>query len=239
MKISIVRTGTKSHPKTIEGAWEAVEFVERTMQMPFPVDHVLIVLNKEAVSDHAAGNQGRFHISYIPLDEHANITRKMLLRGLAHETAHYYWGAREGGQTAWVNEGMADTLSHIYEVEVGIRNEISPIPPKGRGNCEAYDLETFEKGEYERPIGMLDNCPYYLGSALFLELREKLGTEEFNRRIQELHRVYEAARKAGPYLESESYKYTDIYGLRQVFHDQLEVVEKHWSGRMNAPENRS
>ena len=77
-----------------------------------------------------------------------------------------------------------------------------------------------------------------LGASLFLELLEKLGTDEFNKRIQELHRVYEAASKVGSYPVEEAYKYTDIHGLRQVFHDQIEIVERHWSGRMDAPENR-
>ena len=132
---------------------------------------------------------------------------------------------------------MADTLKYMYGVKTGLLQEMPRKSPRGRGNCEAHDLERFEKKEYQRPIGQ-SRCPYYLGASLFLELLEKLGTDEFNKRIQELHRVYEAASKVGSYLVEEAYKYTDIHGLRQVFHDQIEIVERHWSGRMNAPENR-
>ena len=126
----------------------------------------------------------------------------------------------------------------MYAAEMRIRDGIPPRPPTGPGNCKADDLERYEKREYQRPIGALNYCPYYLGASLFLELLEELGTDEFNRRIQELHRVYEAARNVGVHPTAEAYKYTDIHGLRQVFHDQLEIVERHWSGRMNAPENR-
>ena len=235
MTVSIVRVGTKSHPETIEGTWKAVEFLERTMQTPFPVGHVLVVLSKETKLGIAAGQQVGLAIYHIPYDEHADITREILISGLTHEAAHHYWGP---GETAWSNEGMAETLKYIYEAETEIRDRIPSRPPTGPGNCKADDLETLEKGEHQRPIGQTDYCPYYLGASLFLELLEELGTDEFNRRIQELHRVYEAARNVGVYPTAEAYKYTDIHGLRQVFHDQLEIVERHWSGRMNAPENR-
>ena len=238
MKISIVRTETKSHPKTIEGAWKAIEFVESMMQMPLPTDHPLILLNSKAVPEYASGLGGQFSIKYIPHDEHSDFTREILLLGLSHEVTHYYWGGVSGGKTKWVNEGIAETLKYMYAAEMGIRDGIPPRPPTGPGNCKADDLERYEKREYQRPIGALNNCPYYLGASLFLELLEELGTDEFNRRIQELHPVYEAARNVGGHPTAEAYKYTDIHGLRQVFHDQLEIVERHWSGRMNAPENR-
>ena len=235
LRIHIVRTETRSDPRTIEGAWKAAEFTERTMQIPLPVEDVIILLNKAAVRSGRQGTAGfnsGSHIAYTPQEEHVDTARESLLLGLAHETAHYYWGGESGGKTEWVNEGIAETIKYMYGVETGLLERIPQRAP--RGNCEADDLESLEK----QGTGVTDHCPYYLGASLFIELREELGTDEFNRRIQELHHVYEVARNVGVYPTAEAYKYTDIHGVRQVFHDQLEIVERHWSGRMNAPENR-
>ena len=74
------------------------------------------------------------------------------------------------------------------------------------------------------------HCNYYLGQSLFLELLENLGTNEFNKRLRELYRLSLSAK--------ESDQDPGIDEVRQAFHDQAEIVEKHWSGKLNAPENR-
>ena len=50
LRISIIRTGTQSRPGTTDAVRDAVEFVERSMQLPLPIDHVIVVLNEKAVT---------------------------------------------------------------------------------------------------------------------------------------------------------------------------------------------
>ena len=66
--------------------------------------------------------------------------------------------------------------------------------------------------------------------------RQKAGI--ISRDHPECRRTHDAGFPEMVNLAAEAYKYTDIHGLRQVFHDQLDIVERHWSGRMNAPGNR-
>ena len=73
-------------------------------------------------------------------------------------------------------------------------------------------------------------CNYYLGQSLFLELLKNLGEEEFKKALRELYRLSLAA--------MEEDRTPGIAEVRQAFHDQLVIVEKHWSGKLNAPENR-
>ena len=251
MKVSIFRTRTEPHPELIEGVWKAVEFVEKAMQKKLPIGHVLIDLNGATVLENTGGTHHGHYIAFHGRNEHIDYLRKAMLMGLAHEVAHYYWRSgrgKGGGRTPWVNEGMADTLEYMYGIETGL---LEGKPEPERGNCKAHDLEMLTKNEHETEAWELDRCPYYLGSSLFLELLEKLGTAEFNKRIRELHRVYEATNEEElVYVDeatnelivvdraSEAYTHSDIHGVRQVFHDQLDIVERHWSGRMNAPENR-
>ena len=73
-------------------------------------------------------------------------------------------------------------------------------------------------------------CNYYLGERLFLELLETLGSEGFKAKIQELYQVGRSVREGG---DSPG-----IAEVRQVFAGQRSIVDMHWSGALNAPENR-
>ena len=99
-----------------------------------------------------------------------------------------------------------------------------------RNNCEAHDLEMLT--EWNPGTESKDEfiCNYFLGQMLFQELLENLGTEEFRQRLRELYRLSLAAKDTG--------QTPSIAEVRQAFHDQADIVEKHWSGKLNAPENR-
>ena len=76
------------------------------------------------------------------------------------------------------------------------------------------------------------DCSYYLGERLFLELLGALGRLQFSDKLQELYLVALPVREAGgdpPGIAA---------AMRQVFADQASIVEKHWSGALNAPDNR-
>ena len=69
-----------------------------------------------------------------------------------------------------------------------------------------------------------------LGELLFLELREGLEDAEFSENLRDLYQLSLAAQEAD--------QTPSIAVVRQVFVDQAAIVDKHWSGALNAPENR-
>ena len=226
LKISIVRTGSQPQPHTAEIARDAVEFAEGIMQMPLPVSHVIIVLNDKTGNKGYGGANHGYAFSYNPereqpLDTYGGYTFQS---GIIHETAHYYWRIDPN----WVDEGVAN----IFEYMHGIEKEVSPglLEKASRKDCEAHDLEMLT--EWNPRVEDFDQfrCNYFLGQMLFQELLETLGTEEFKERLRQLYSLSLAAIESGG-------KPT-IAEVRQAFHDQAAVVEKHWSGKLNAPENR-
>ena len=66
LKISIVRTDSQSRPGTIEATRDLIEFVEDTIGLPLPVDHVIIILNEKAVTEQYDGTNFGFAFSYLP-----------------------------------------------------------------------------------------------------------------------------------------------------------------------------
>ena len=60
LRISIFRSGTQSRPGTVETIRDAVEFAEDVMQKPLPTNHVIVVLNDEAVQPGSAGTNYGF-----------------------------------------------------------------------------------------------------------------------------------------------------------------------------------
>ena len=98
-----------------------------------------------------------------------------------------------------------------------------------RQDCEVHDLEMLSGLNPDKADSQFI-CNYYLGQLLFQELWDILGREEFNQRLGELYRLSLALQE-----EQET---PGISEVRQAFHDRAEIVEKHWTGRLNAPENR-
>ena len=226
LKISIVRTGTQPQPWTATGVRDAVQFAEQTMQLPLPVGHVIILLNDKAGNKGYGGTNHGFAFDFKPEREQEETVygRHNFQSGIVHETAHYFWRLDPN----WVDEGVANMFEYIY----GIDKEVTPglLEKPQREDCEAHDLEMLTDWnpgvqEFER-----FHCNYFLGHMLFQELLENLGTEEFNQRLRELYRLSLEAK--------ETNRTPGIAEVRRAFHDQAGVVEKHWSGKLNAPENR-
>ena len=121
-------------------------------------------------------------------------------------------------------------MANTVEVMHGVDNGLSPGQLKTRrGDCEAHDLEMLS--EWDAPIGSPEYaCNYYLGERLFLELREGLDDAEFSERLRDLYHLSLTAQEAR--------QTPGIDVVRQVFSDQAATVDKHWSGALNAPENR-
>ena len=224
LRISIVRTGSQSRPGTVETVREAVAFVERMMQMPLPTEHVIVVLDDSAITSGYAGTNYGFGFSYAPEYETRQDTHEWrhLQAGFVHEVAHYYWRRNAG----WIDEGVANTVEYVY----GIENELSRGQLKtSRKTCDAHDLAMLAMWD-PSPNRSAYGCNYYLGGLLFKEMLETLGSMEFSGKLQELYRVALQAQ--------ETVDTPGIAEIRQVFAGLQTIVDKHWSGALNAPENR-
>lgn len=223
LQVSIVRTG-ESKPGTLEMAFEAARVVEGTMEMPLPVSHIVVVLDDAAVRDGFAGTNHGHAISYRPEYENPSDSWKwsQFQNGLLHEVSHYFWA----GGVAWIDEGMATIHEHIYNLNQGL----SPGQLKPRRNkCEAHDLDMLTQWNPEKSNHQF-LCNYYMGEVLFLDLLNELGDGDFRDKMRELYALYSSERAAGGKAGIEQ--------IRQVFYDQLDIVEHRWSGKWNAPENR-
>ncbi len=224
LKISIVRTGTQPQPWTAEYLANAVGFAETTMQQPLPVSHVITVLNDNAVTGGSAGTNHGNAISYKPEYEEGQYPydRYEFQAGLVHEVAHYYWS----GNDDWIDEGLANVFEFSHGINSGIGRGLLK---NRRDNCEVHDLEMLSGLNPDKADSQFI-CNYYLGQLLFQELWDNLGAEEFNQRLGELYRLSLALQE-----EQET---SGISEVRQAFQGQADIVEKHWSGKLNAPENR-
>ena len=225
LRISIVRTVSQSRPGTVEAVRDAVEFIEGIMGLALPIDHVIVVLDEDAVSPGAVGTNYGFAFSYSPEYETKQGTYewRILQGGFIHEAAHYYWG---GNAQGWINEGVANTFEYMHGRENGLsRGQLETR----RKDCEAHDLQMLAMWD-PSPGNYGYKCSYYLGEQLYLELLEVLGRLDFAAKLHELYLVALAVREAG--------EKPGIAEVRQVFVGQQSIVEKHWSGALNAPENR-
>ena len=224
LRISIIRTATQSRPGTTDAVRDAVEFVERSMRLPLPVDHVIVVLNEKAVLESFAGTNYGFAIGYLPKYEQRQGTFewRSLQEGFVHEVAHYYWTGNED----WIDEGMADIIEYQYGVESGSsRGQLK----NRRKGCDAHDLAMLS--EWDPPDSSAQfRCNYYLGLMLFQALLESMGAEAFSTKIGELYRLSLTVPDAGGAL--------GVDAVRRVFNRQSDVVGLHWTGAVNAPENR-
>ena len=224
LRVSIFRSGTQSRPGTAKAIRDAVAFAEDVMQKPLPTNHVIVVLNDNAVRPGAAGINYRFAVGYSPDYEKPVETweQRGLQAGMVHEVAHYFWSGNEG----WVNEGLANTFEVMYGMDQGLsRGQLRTH----RKDCEAHDLAMLSSWATDQDTGPSD-CDYYLGQLVFEELFDSVGRDEFQARLRNLYSLT---------LEKQDADQRPGIGvLRQVFPDQEEIVERHWAGRLNAPENR-
>ena len=227
LRVSIVAPGFGLVPQTTEVIWSAVTFPERTMGTPLPVSHVIVVLSDKTGTKGLRTSANLGHaISILPslAQEHIPYHTYLLGTHSTHETAHFYWIGNEG----WINEGSAKVIEWMYGVEnsatPGMLTDIS----RNWGCADAHDLAGLTSMNLD--FRSQAACNHFLGYALFKELFDSLGPEEFMQRLRQLYSLSLEAKDAG--------KPPGIVEVRQAFHDFAEIVERHWSGKLNAPENR-
>ena len=220
LRISIVRTDSQSRPATIETTRDLIEFIEDTIGLPLPVDHVIIILNEKAAIPGYGGGHYGFAFSFKPEYEQRDISG---WAGLVHEIAHYYWAGSEG----WIREGTANIIEYLFSRENGLsRGQLQPR----RRFCEAHDLAMLSEWNPSPGDKPEYGCTYYLGQLFFQELLESMGEEAFTAGLRELDQLALEGQEAG--------RTVGIAQVRQAFGEQAAINDRHWSGGLNAPENR-
>lgn len=223
MRVSIIRSD-RSQPGSLDLVFEAASFVEKTMAMPFPTDHIMVTLDDGIDYGDAAGFYTGYAFALKP--KYEDLTDKweyqFFTTAVIHELSHYFWSAN----TSWLDEGMATIHEYLYWLNQGMSQ--AQLKPR-RGDCEAHDLQELTAwfGHDTHEGG---KCNYFMGEMLFQDLLHEIGVEQFLEKVRGLY--------SRSMLDKENSKQVGIEQVRQVFYDQTDIVERHWSGDWNAPENR-
>ena len=234
LKISIARFGTPRLPSTMRDMRFAVELLEGLMQTPLPSPHIILVFNDLAVPQGAGAQNQIFALSSLADSERPvrYAPRKLMLHSFSiHEIAHHYFNGNH--MEYWLSEAGPTIFEYVYRLGDEDPHEVPPgmLQINPRGGCKAHDLKTLEELDI-RPSGdsVQFGCNHYLGFEFFRELLETMGHEAFFAGIRDLYQLSLATQHSGGK--------SGIAEVRRAFSTQSKIVEKHWSGRLNAPENR-
>ena len=229
LKISIVRTDDPSWDGAAQGLKFAVAMVESGMKLPLPIPHVIVVINDLAVPHGGAGAADHWFAIGIHTRNEKPVRyasgKDVLHSTYIHEITSQFFNS--DFMESWLTNGVATTFEYIYRLEGRSPSEVPQemLQINRRGDCDAHDL----KMHTERGKSAKSSCKYYLGLGLFRELAETMGYEEYYAGLRRLYGLSLETRGSGGKA--------GIAEVRQAFPDQSEIVERHWSGKMNAPEN--
>ena len=217
LSISIVRAGDRRATDTSFIIKHAVKFVENAMNLPLPTNHVILLLDDTGVTTGYAGTNYGQAIAYLRKGEDGTDWDNAGFRGgMVHEVAHYFWTGNE----SWLDEGIADTITHNYVRDVGLPKEMML---NERGDCSLNTLQELSAMDPKSSNPQF-KCSYYLGQRLFLELQNLEGEQEFSDRLIALYNMSQSIQEND-----------DEAGLAEVqaaFSQQQDIIAKHWTGKV-------
>ncbi len=215
LKLSIIRAGDRTLTDTTKILEEAITYVENTMGMSLPTNHVILLLDDSAVYANFAGVNYGHAIAAGKQSEHGTNWDKQAFKALiVHEVAHYFWH----GSQDWIDEGVADAIEITYAREHKLAKELQT---SRQSTCTITTLQNLAKTEHHRDSPQF-RCNYYLGANLFLELLDAHGKADFTQGLQNLYAITRERHyqrlKAG------------IEDVKAAFGHDNPVVIKHWTG---------
>ena len=215
LRISIVRPRNRRADDTSLILEEAVEYVERSMGMPLPTDHVIVLLDDDVVSQGYAGvNYGQAIAYRRKGEDETEWDRAAFREGMVHEVAHYFWRGSED----WIDEGMANATEHQFGMDQALPAALITTKRKGCTVSTLRELSRVDPGHDSTQF----QCTYYLGEKLFVELQQTIGRQGFQEGSRRLYQMVlalnEEDRKAG------------IEEVRRAFGEHSPVIAKHWTG---------
>ena len=215
LTVSTVRAGTRKTTDSSLIIAEAVEYVEDSMDMPLPTNHVIVLLDDSGVVKGFAGVNYGEAIAYLRKGEDgSDWDRAVFSLGMVHEVAHYFWRGSED----WIDEGMANTIEHRFGVERGLPRQMFTTERKGCSVKTLKELSSLNPSNHSAQF----QCNYYLGEKLFLELQNAMTPAAFQQAVNSLYQkslvLREQDRTAG------------IQQVREAFQARNDIVQKHWDG---------
>ncbi len=233
LRISIVHGRSPRLPGTLEGIVEAVNFLERLMDAPLPgPPHLIVVFHDESHSNPGLCGQNRRFATVFCLrqEEPADYDsgREMLQSVVIHEIGHRYFGSP---MQSWLHHFFVIMYEVIWILD---GREIADVPEKlieqsPRRDCDVVDLKTLE--ELMPTERYQSRCHHHLGHRMAREIVAEVGMEEFVTRMRKAYSQQDEL-----FDERED---PGIEVMRLLYPDQSEIVDRFWSGRVNAPENRN
>ena len=241
LKISVFRDRDAPRPKTMPELVRIARQIEDLMQIPLPNPALVFVISDQAPSISARGiSQGRRYDFAYGLrgdqDRPGRYTsdyaadRDMLSSTIIHEIGHDYFGNE---LKSWVNHTPVKLFEYVYRLDGRDRFE---VPERvlntihERSGCEAQNIQHLE--EMNPPSDDRPNrlCHHYLGYWMGRELLEAVGQQEYFARMRRFWHLKER-------LVAEGYD-PGIAEIRQLFPEQLEIVNRYWSGDVGNPEEK-
>ena len=241
LKISIFRDHGDPQPETMPEMVRIAEQLESLMQVPLPNPRLVYVISDQAPSISTNGiSQGkRYDFAYGLRGDRENsqrfasqyaTDRPMLPSVIIHELGHDYFGNE---LKSWLNHTPVKNFEYVYRLD---GRDPSDVPETVlntihlRRGCEARNIQHLE--EMNPPSSDRANslCHHYLGYWMGRELLEAVGQEEYFARMRRFYYRKEELVAAG--IDP------GIAEIRELFPDQLEIVEHYWSGDVGNPEEQ-
>ena len=215
LTISVVRPGKRRATNTSLVIEEAINYVEASMDLPLPTNHVVVLLDDAGVSTGFAGVNYGQAITYLRQGEDGTDWERAAFRqGMVHEVAHYFWRGSED----WIDEGIADTIEYNYAIAAKFPAALTAPQKKGCSTSTLQALSNLNPTQHNPQF----LCNYYLGRQFFLDLQTALGPSEFTARLQTLYQAV--------FSLNENDQYAGIDEVIAAFPDQPTIIAKHWTG---------
>ena len=240
LKISVFRDHTDPQPETMPELVRIAGQLESLMQVPLPNPSLVFVISDQAPSISTNGiSQGRrYGFAYGLRGDRDNpqrfasqyaSDRPMLPSVIIHELGHDYFGNE---LKSWLNHTPVKTFEYVYRLDGRDRSEIpeNVLNVIQRRDCTAHNIQHLEEMNPDSSDRGNRLCHHYLGYWMGRELLEAVGQEEYFARTRRLYHRKEE-------LVAEGID-PGIAEIKELFPDQLEIVERYWSGDVGNPEEK-
>ena len=167
----------------------SVRTIEEFMGEPLTTNFIALFFD-DIESDWLGGSNYYTHITMSLLyDVEGGRLDKKVGGTMAHLVSYYYWG--NAGQR-WLTAGAAELLGSISEnARIG-----TPVTATNDPCASAKTIAELES-LYDRKDSSANNCNFWLGEAIFLDLYHSLGEDTFRQGFRSL------------YLKSQTEDYSD------------------------------
>ena len=240
LKISVFRDHNDPRPETMSELVRIVEQIESLMQVPLPNPRLVFVISDQAplMSTNGIGQGKRYDFAYGLREDREDTQRfaseyatdrPMLPSVMIHEIGHDYFGNE---LKSWLNHTPVKTFEYVYRLDGRDSSETpeAVLNVIQRRGCEARNIQHLEEMNPPSSDRINSLCHHYLGYWMGRELLEAVGQEEYFARMRRFYHRKEE-------LVAEGID-PGIAEIRELFPDQLDIVEHYWSGDVGNPEEQ-